>query len=188
METSMQTFKEIIQSRFLAKTTSIVAGLLRLIPHPANFSSVGGLSIYGGARLKGASAFLLPLAIMAITDILLYFIKGYSPLRGETPFVYGALLINVLLGKKFLSNTESPLAIGSVTFAGSVQFFLVTNFGLWLTGGLYTMDMAGLTTCFIAAIPFFGATLAGDLVFSGLLFTAHHFLARQAFPAEAVSV
>jgi hypothetical protein len=51
-----------------------------------------------------------------------------------------------------------------------VLFFTVTNFGTWLTSGMYPPTFSGLVACFVAAVPFFQNTLAGDLVFSALLF------------------
>jgi hypothetical protein len=53
-----------------------------------------------------------------------------------------------------------------------VLFFVVTNFGAWATGMLYPLTWEGLVACYVAAIPFFGNTLAGDLVYTGLLFGA----------------
>jgi hypothetical protein len=60
--------------------------------------------------------------------------------------------------------------IGGAAMASSVLFFLLTNFGMWLFSGFYPLTSAGLIACYVAAIPFFQNTLAGDLVFTGLLF------------------
>ena len=46
----------------------------------------------------------------------------------------------------------------------SLIFFLVTNFGVWLIG--YPNTLEGFIACYIAAIPFFGWTVAGDLFYS----------------------
>ena len=54
----------------------------------------------------------------------------------------------------------------------STLFFLVTNFGVWAGGTMYEMSFAGLVTCFVAAIPFYGYSLAGDLAYTLLFFGA----------------
>ena len=60
--------------------------------------------------------------------------------------------------------------VGAAAFASSVLFYTVTNFGMWLFSGFYPRTLAGLEACYIAAIPFFQNTLAGDLFYATLLF------------------
>ena len=62
-------------TRPLAIGLTVVAALARLAPHPWNFTPVGSLSLFAGARLRGWLAFVLPLVLMAVTDPLL---GGYS--------------------------------------------------------------------------------------------------------------
>jgi hypothetical protein len=62
------------------------------------------------------------------------------------------------------------LRIAGAAVAGSVLFYVLTNFGTWLTTGMYPRTLEGLAACYVAAIPFFQNTLAGDLFFSALLF------------------
>jgi hypothetical protein len=64
----------------------------------------------------------------------------------------------------------TPFTVAGAAIASSVLFFLVTNFGTWATGELYPQTLAGLAACYVAAIPFFQNTLAGDLFFSAVLF------------------
>src|SRR5512142_1157200 len=112
--------------RPLSMGLTVLAALARLAPHAPNLTPVGGLSLFAGARLRSWQAYVLPLALMAITDPL---VGGYS---FATPFVYAGFLINVWLGSRLLRSTESPLRIGGVAAIGSLQFFLITNFGVWL--------------------------------------------------------
>jgi len=65
--------------------------------------------------------------------------------------------------------------------SASVLFFIITNFAQWLSYPLYTKDIPGLITCYVAAIPFFHYTLLGDLFFVGILFSAFE-LAKVKFP------
>jgi len=164
--------------RPLALSLTVVGALARLAPHPPNFAPVGGMSLYAGARLRGWQAFALPLLLMAVTDPLL---GGYS---FATPFIYLSFLINVWIGRR-LQATESPLRIGAACLVCSAQFFLITNFGTWL-GSMYPHTLSGLALCYTAAIPFFGRTLAGDLLYSGVLFGLHAWLSRSLRTAEQV--
>lgn len=176
--------------RPLAMLLAAGAGVLRVIPHPWNFAPVGALGIFAGARLRWWHALLLTLTIRVATDGILLLIKGFEVAPALywsfMPFVYLSLVGNVLLGR-WLSRTESSLKIAGVTLLGSLQFFLLTNFGTWLmTTDMYPHTPAGLLACYVAAIPFFGGTLAGDCLYSGVLFGLHAWLTRTAFPRERV--
>ena len=164
--------------RPLAMSLTVAGAILRLLPHPPNFAPVGGMSLYAGARLRGWQAFALPLLLMAVTDPIL---GGYSI---ATPFVYLSFMISVWIGRR-LQATESPLRIGAACLACSAQFFLISNFGTWL-GPLYAHTWSGLALCYTAAIPFFGRTLAGDLLYTGVLFGLHAWLSRTVRTAERV--
>ncbi len=176
----------------LTTSAAITAAVFRLIPYayrPPNFHPVGALSLYSGGRLPGWLALLLPLAVMAGTDALLFAWFGYPPYNR---WAYIGFVVYVLLGR-LLARTRSPWRIGAVTALGSLQFFLITNFGVWLgsanhPSGMYPPTLAGLVECYAMGLPFFGYTLMGDLSFSALLFGAHAWLthtAPDAAPAEA---
>ena len=171
--------------RPLAIGLTVVGMLTRLGPHPWNFTAVGSTSLFSGARLRGWQAYLLPLILMLVTDPLSvpgWKLSGYSV---ATPFIYAAFLINVWIGRR-LRSTESPLRIGSATVLCSVVFFLMSNFGTFL--GWYPHTWAGLTACYVAAIPFFGGTFAGDMVFSAVLFGLHALLSRKVYTPERVAL
>src|SRR5206468_10233509 len=75
----------------------------------------------------------------------------------------------VMLGMASLRR-RSALRVAGVAIASSILFFVITNFGMWLFSGFYPRTLAGLEACYIAAIPFFQNTVAGDLFYAGLLF------------------
>src|SRR5262245_36556763 len=117
---------------------------------------------------------------MAITDPLISYVRhadapAYS---SHTLFSYGSFLISVWIGRR-LSGTSSPLRIGGASVICAVQFFLVTNFAVWLLGSMYPHDFSGLAACYVAAIPFFGNTLASNLLYTAVFFGAHEWLARR---------
>lgn len=165
--------------RPLAIGLTLIGGLARLLPHPPNFTPVGGMSLFAGARLRGWQAYLLPILLMLVTDPL---VGGYSRV---TPLIYASFLINVWIGRR-LKYSESALRIGAAALLCSVQFFLITNFGTWAAYSLYPHNAGGLVTCYLDAVPFFGRTLAGDVLTSGALFGLHAWLSRKIFAPERI--
>ena len=158
-------------ARPLGTGLTVLGAVARLLPHLPNFSPVGSISLFAGARMRGWQAYALPLVLMAVSDPLL---GGYSQ---ATPLIYTSYLVNVWIGTR-LRGTESPLKIAAGVIAGGLQFFLLTNFA-WLTASaLYPHTLAGVMQCYLAAIPFYSRTLASDLLYSGVLFGLHAGLSR----------
>jgi hypothetical protein len=155
---------------------TVLGGLARVVPHPWNFAPVGGMSLFAGARLTGWQAYLLPIILMAVTDP---FVGGYSR---ATPFVYFSFMINVWIGRR-LRSTESPWRIGAAAILCSVQFFLISNFAVWLGFG-FPQTWAGLVSCYALAIPYFAPTLVSDLLTTGVLFGLHAVLTRNLYRPE----
>jgi hypothetical protein len=170
----------------LALLACLLAALLRIFPPEWNFAPVGALALFAGARLRSWLAFALPLAVMLATDALLAQRPGYSFPYPGMELNYGSFLLYVLLGRT-LARTENPLRLGATTLVGSVQFFLISNFGSWLWQAQpypYTVD--GLLQCYAAGVPFFPKTVGSDLLFAATLFGAHALLTRWYFHAERV--
>ncbi len=159
-------------SRPLAWGVVLVGGLLavvlRVVPHPTSFSSVGAVSLFGGARVRGWKAYLIPLAVMIVSDLVLWVLSGfdfnYSLGHPSRFFVYGSFMIYVWIGR-WLFDKNSILAVALAGTLGGLQFFIVTNFCTWLFQPLYyemvpeafryTRDLDGLIQCFVAALPFY---------------------------------
>jgi hypothetical protein len=167
------------EARPLAIVLIVLGALIRVTQH-WNFAPVGALSLFAGARLRGWRAYALPLALMIVTDPLL---GGYS---AATPLVYLSFLLNVWIGSR-LRQTENPLAIGGAALAGSVQFFLITNFAWLAASSMYPHTLAGVLACYTAGVPFFWRTLASDLVYAGVFFGLHAWLSRTVARSERVA-
>ena len=154
----------------IAIVAGIVATILRVVPHPPNFSGGGALGIFCGARLRAWQAYLLPLVIMMLSDLLLWLLTGfdykYSLGHLSRVFVYASFMIYVFIGR-WLRNTNSRGGIALAATLGGLQFFLVTNFCEWLfqpwqpyfdqipAAFQYSRDLSGLATCFTYALPFY---------------------------------
>jgi hypothetical protein len=164
------------RSRLLALLSAIVAAAaLRLVPHPPNFSPIDAMALFSGAYVgRRALAFAAPLFALLLSDLVLGFYHGMAT-------VYATVALIVVIGW-WLSSRRTPLRIGAAAIASSVTFFVVTNFGMWLFSGFYPLTSAGLATCYVAAIPFFQNTVAGDLFYAVLLFggfaIAEHLMPR----------
>ena len=163
--------------RLLALLIAIfAAAALRLLPHPPNFSPIAAMALFGGAYLpKRALAFAAPFGALVISDALL---GGFYP---GMNFVYLSFGLTVLIGWA-VARRRTPLTIAGAAVASSVLFFALTNFGMWLFSGFYPLTWQGLAACYVAAIPFFQNTLAGDLFFTALLFGGFA-LAERMVPA-----
>jgi hypothetical protein len=164
----------------IAVALTILSALGRLLPHPPNITPVGASSLFAGARLNGWMAYLLPILVMAATDPL---VGGYSK---ATPIVYLCFLISVWIGRRVRA-TDSPLRIGGACLLSSVQFFLLTNFATWMFGTWYARSLAGLSACYVAALPFFGLTVLGDLFFTSAIFGLYALLTRTIAQSERIA-
>jgi hypothetical protein len=155
---------EKITPRFWILTLMVfAAAFVRMIPHPPNFAPVAAMALFGGAYFnKKWAAFIVPLAAMFITDLFLGF--------HETMWaVYLSFALIVVIGMIMLREKK----VSSIFFASvisSVSFFVITNFGIWLSTPYYEKTGTGLAVCYTAAIPFFHQTLLSDLLFVAILF------------------
>jgi hypothetical protein len=142
----------------------LLAVVSRWLPHPPNFTPMLALALFGGAYLasRWTAAGVIVLA-MLISDALL----GWHPLWWV---VYLSLAAGVVLGH------WTQRRGGRVAFAalgGSLLFFLVTNLAHWAMFQDYPPTPDGLLACYVAALPFFQYSLAGDLFYSAILFWRH---------------
>ncbi len=165
-----------MKRRLLAFALILLAALTRLLPHPPNVAPITALALFGGVYLEMRYTFLIPMAAMLISDAIIGFYPGFQ-------WVYGSFLAIGLIGL-WLRSHPGILTTAAATLAGSVLFFIVTNFGVWLSSPLYTQNLAGLIQCYDAALPFFRNTLIGDALYVASLFGAYE-LIQKSVPAPA---
>ncbi|TGL57156.1 hypothetical protein EHQ58_15330 [Leptospira ognonensis] len=166
------------QSRFLTAILMVlVAAFSRILPHPPNFSPILAVSLFSGAYLVDKRlAYLVPLAAMFVSDLFL----GFHALM---PVIYLLMVLFVFLGTRLSKSVSATKTLG-FTLVSSVLFFFATNLAVWLTSGMYSIDLTGFVSCFTLALPFFQNSLLGDLVYSGILFGAMMFLERTVFKSS----
>ena len=170
-----------------AVVAALLAAAQRLIPagsfwHPFNFAMIGALGLWGGARLRPVVGLLLPLAVWFGTDLYFYLVKDWPAFN---PFVYCAFLVYPLLGLT-VRRSRSIGRIALTGTAGSLVFFLITNFGVWTMSWQnadrvppghafvteagaynhqsvhYAADLKGLLACYAMGLPFYGQDAAGN--------------------------
>lgn len=163
--------------------TIVGLALLRLVPHPYNVTPVAAMALFGGAHLASRRlALAVPLGAMLLSDLALELFFGHG-IHRLMPVVYLCFAATVGLGA-LLGRRRSVARIAAAALGSSVLFFAVTNFFVWLGSGLYPPTSGGLLACYVAALPFFGHTLAGDLLCTGAVFGAWQ-LAEQRWPRLA---
>ena len=189
--------KPAVLRAILVFTLILLAAALRLGPHPLNFTPVGAIALFAGAAVRDRRmAFLFPVLLMLATDVII----GFNKL---SPLVYASFLLSVVIGRIVVggrlsasqrakresepgSATDTKARrlprIATATFLGSLQFFLITNFGVWAVLGTYPRTAPGLAACYIAGLPLFWNTFAGDAVYTALLFGAF-FMAEHLAPS-----
>ncbi len=153
----------------------LLAILSRILPHAfhatsVNFTAVGGSLLFFGSRRSRWQA-LVAVVAMAMTDFYLTVYAYGFPfhLRGYvvTWAWYGAVC---LLGHALLAHKRSALRVGGAVLASSTSFFVLSNFMVWMGGGLYPHNAAGLGACYVAAVPFYANDLMSTAVTAGALF------------------
>src|SRR4029079_9116453 len=105
-------------SRLVALLSAILAAaVLRLVPHPPNFTPIGAMALFSAAYLGSrVLAFAVRLGAMLLSDAVLGFYSGFW-------VTYLAISLIVLIGWLTLSRV-SPLRIAAAARLRSVHFFL----------------------------------------------------------------
>lgn len=171
------------------------ASLYRAWPgRPFGFAPQMAMALFAGSMIKDKRwAFILPLLSMLLSDALyqVLFINGLTEIEGfYTGQWVNYLLIGGLTVFGFLLKKISVLRVTMFSLAGSILFFLASNFMVWFGGGGLgrpkTFD--GLMMCYYDGLAFFrdyglvhgfyGNLFIGDLFFCGILFGTYYLIHR----------
>lgn len=146
--------------------------MFRLLPHPPNVSPVAAMALFGGAYFADKRvAFLVPFLALMLSDFML-------GLHDTMVYVYAGFAFTVVIGFWIGKNMNTGRIVAAV-IGSSLLFFVITNFGAWLTSGLYPMTAEGLIQAYVAGIPFLQNSLLGNAVFTALLFGGFALLQRN---------
>ena len=164
----------------------LIAALSRLLPHPPNFSPVEAMALFGGAHFANrAWAVAVPLVAMVLSDLALAAIMGGSYLSYMAGMSFWAVYLCIALSTAMgfgLRGKAGAARVLGYSLAGSVLFFVVTNFTTWLGSTMYPQTGAGLVAAYVAGLPFFQWTVLGTLFYAALLFGGFDLL-RERIPS-----
>lgn len=162
--------KIVSQPVLLAIILIVLAAITRFIPHPFNFTAVGAMALFSGANFRDKRyAFLLPIFVMLITDIIIGFHFSMLP-------VYACFAFTVWIGTRIKNNKNVVTIFGGSLFS-SLIFFLITNLPFWYADqSLYPLSIEGTMQSYRMAIPFFKNQIFGDLFYNSVLFGVYNLL------------
>ena len=136
-----------------------VGVMSRIYPYAPNFTPMLSIALLSGFYSKNKFFVLLPILIMLISDIM---IGNHT----VVPWVYSSFILIFALGYLIKKSSYSNIFIFSIL--SSVIFFVISNLGVWFTGG-YSYSFNGLIACYTAAIPFFKNTLISTVLYSSVI-------------------
>ena len=174
----------------------LMASLYRLLPgRPLGFAPQIAMALFSGSIIKNKQySFLLPIISMLLSDIVfeLLFQFNISPIAG----FYSGQVSNYILFASvtvigFLIRKENWLQIFAGSLAGSTFYFLVSNFLVWLAGGLglnnlpYAKSWDGIMSCYTAALPFYQGSVYATVFFSAVLFGGYAVFTKYSVQRQA---
>ena len=141
------------------------AAAMRLIPHPPNFTPIAAIALFGAAAFpRREMGLVLALTALFLSDCVLGF-------HHQMIAVYTAFIVIAFIGL-VLCERRTATKVAGAALTSSVVFFVITNTAVWFSSPEYPKTWQGLMLCWTAGLPFFGNTIAGDLVSTGVLFGA----------------
>ena len=168
-------FRNVSRAEWLVLVLFIALGIASrfFLADIPNFKPVAAMVLFGGFFFRNA---MLPvfgvISVMVLSDMVL---GVYSwPLMIS---VYVSLALAIVLGRKIRQRQGAelrgwwwPISFFGASLAMSTVFYLLTNGVVWIIGGegFYPMTLAGLIECYVAAVPFYRATMVSDLVFTSV--------------------
>ncbi len=166
------------KGKFVFGAVVLLGFLSRVLPHLHNFTPIIAMALLAGAfASRRYIGVLLPLAAMLLSDLVInntiyaHYYDGFAGLGAAlgNGFSYGALLLLALLPTLFSKTTRTRWStLFGFAIGGPVVFFLVSNFGVWLMGGMYPPTGAGLLACYAAGLPFAPATFYSTLLYGAV--------------------
>jgi hypothetical protein len=153
----------------LALSLIICGILLRLAPHPANFTPVAAIALFSGAYLNKRKALFVPLLLMITSDLII-------GLHNVVIFTWGSFALITLLGP-WIKKYKTIPGTASMSLLSSILFYIITNFGVWVMGW-YPLTLKGLAACYIMGLPFLRNFTLATFLYTAVFFGIYELTAR----------
>lgn len=155
-------------------TAAFLALASRWLPHPDNFSALGGVIFLGGFLAQRSRGVLLASFLtLLVSDLLIGFYSGIE-------WVYLGYLTIFAIGHFSRSASEGAyLSLGLANSLSAVSFFILSNFGVWFSSGLYEKSAQGLLNCYLMGLPFFHMTFLSQLLVGTALCIGYNFFEKS---------
>jgi hypothetical protein len=157
----------------MLKILSLIAlgAIYRLVPHPVNAVPMGALALFAGASLPRRWAWVVPVAAMGLSDLVLDSFYGRALLDPTRWLIYGTYAATTLMGPLANRAKVGPWLLPALSVGASLLFFLTSNFGAWLIPEMnYPRNLAGLFASYVAGLAYIDRTILADLIGTGVLF------------------
>ena len=164
----MKNFSQIFRKEIFPIGLILILTFSRLIPHYPNFTPVIAVAIMSSYFFKNIYlSFIVIILSMLISDVFIGFYNNIF-------FVYLSLLLITFIFYRF--NTRIKFKnLFIFGFFGSLIFFVISNFVVWLLSNMYDKNLNGIIYCYFLALPLFINTLLSTVFFSYLAFIANNF-------------
>src|SRR5689334_163925 len=149
---------------------AVACRLLTPTLHIWNFVPVGAVALYAGSRLPRRWAWTVPLAAMILSDIVIDYGQHRPVFELSRWTIYGTFAATTWLGVIARGPKMRAWMLPGLSLFASSGFFVTSNLATWAEGQLYPLTVGGLVQCYYMAIPFFGQTIAADLLGTCVLF------------------
>ena len=165
----MQNLQKTLKREIFPISLILILAFARLIPHPPNFTPIIAVAIMSSYFFRNT---LLSCAViiisMLLADIFIGFYKNIF-------FVYLSLLLIIYI----FSHINRKIKLKNLFIfglLGSIIFFILSNFGVWILSEMYEKNLNGLIQCYLMAIPFFKNTLFSSVIFTYISYmTSYYF-------------
>ena len=178
--------KTIIKTRTGVLVLMILsASIWRLIFSTGNsflhsYTPIGAMALFGGCYFSDKwKAYLVPVLTLFISDLALNYIyfHHFTLLYSGFAWTYGTFALMVMVGT-FIKKVN----VRNVILAGVIAallHYVITDFGTWISDGIYPLTWQGFTACYIAAIPYLQDMLIANIVFGGIMFGAFEWAQKR---------
>ena len=168
----MHNFIEVLKKEIFPIGLILILVFSRLMPHPPNFTPIIAVAIMSSYFFRNILLSCTVIIIsMLLADIFIGFYKNIF-------FVYLSLLLIIYI----FSHINRKIKLKNLFIfglLGSIIFFILSNFGVWILSEMYEKNLNGLINCYFLAIPFFTKTMISTIFFSYVAYLANYSLKKR---------